>query len=73
MEKTVIEQVKVSPRIGLLNHYVHRVKRVAISSIDPVFSVDNELEGFNVKVEGPPRHMSYLNRLIASDTNLKVS
>lgn len=71
MENTIIEQMRVTPRIGLLNKYVQKVKKVAISSIHPVYA-DNELQAFNICIEGPPRHMSYFNRLIA-DANLKVS
>ncbi len=71
MENTIVEQMRVSPKIGLLNKYVQKVKKVAISSIHPVYA-DNELQAFNICIEGPPRHMSYFNRLIA-DANLKVS
>jgi hypothetical protein len=45
---------------------------VAISSIDPVYAANHEIEAFNIRVEGPPRHMSYFNRLLAN-ANLKVS
>lgn len=72
MENTVIENLRVRPRIGLLNKYVQKVQKVAISSIDPIYT-GNELEAFNIRIEGPPRHMSYFNRLVAADANLKVS
>lgn len=71
METTVVEHLKIGPRIGLLNKYVQKAKRVAVSSIAPVYT-SNELTGFNVELEGPPRHMSYLQRLLFSDNNLKV-
>jgi hypothetical protein len=71
-EHYVTENLRVSPKIGLLNKYVQKVKKVAISSIDPIYADNNEIRGFNIRVEGPPRHMSYFNRLLA-DANLKVS
>ncbi len=71
METTVIEHLRVKPNIGLLNEYVRKVREVAISSIDPVFAGD-ELEAFSIRVEGPPRHMSYFNRLIKA-ADFKVS
>ena len=71
-EHFVTEHLRVTPKIGLLNKYVQKVKKVAISSIDPVYAANHEIEAFNIRVEGPPRHMSYFNRLIA-DANLKVS
>ena len=45
---------------------------MAINSIDPIYTESNQLQGFNVRMEGPARHMSYLQRLL-SDANLKVS
>jgi hypothetical protein len=71
-EHFVTEHLRVSPQIGLLNKYVQKVKKVAISAIDPVYADNHEIQAFNIRVEGPPRHMSYFNRLIA-DANLKVS
>jgi hypothetical protein len=71
-EHFVIEHLRVTPKIGLLNKYVQKVKKVAISSIDPVYAANHEIEAFNIRVEGPPRHMSYFNRLLAN-ANLKVS
>lgn len=71
-ESLVTESLRVTPRIGLLNKYVQKVKKVAISAIDPIYADNNEIRGFNVRVEGPPRHMSYLHRLLA-DANMKVS
>jgi hypothetical protein len=68
----VTEHLRVSPKIGLLNKYVQKVKKVAISSIDPVYADNHEIAAFNIRVEGPPRQMSYFNRLIA-DANLRVS
>ena len=74
MENTVTEHLRVSPRIGLLNKYVHKVKKVAISSIHPVYAdaEGRELQAFNIAVEGPAKYLSYFNRLI-DDANLKVS
>ena len=71
METTITEELRVTPRIGLLNKYVQKAKKVAINSINPVYA-DNELQAFNISIEGSPRHVSYFNRLIA-DANLKVS
>jgi hypothetical protein len=70
-EHFVTEHLRVSPKIGLLNKYIQKVKKVAISAIDPVYEDNHEIKAFNIRVEGPPRHMSYFNRLIA-DANLKV-
>ncbi len=67
----VTEHLRVSPKIGLLNKYVQKVQKVAISAIDPIYAENHEIQAFNIRVEGPPRHMSYFNRLIA-DANLKV-
>lgn len=71
-ELLVTESLRVTHKIGLLNKYVQKAKKVAINSIDPIYTDNNEIRGFNVRLEGPPRHMSYLNRLLA-DANLKVS
>lgn len=73
VEHLITEHVRVSPKIRLLNKYVQRVQKVAISSIHPVYSANNELAAFNIAVEGTPRHMSYFKRLIDSDINLRVS
>jgi hypothetical protein len=70
-ENLVTELFQVSPRIGLLNKYVQRVKKVAINSIDPIYADDNVLAGFHVRMEGPARQMRYLTRLL-SDGELKV-
>lgn len=71
-ELLVTENLRVTHKIGLLNKYVQKAKKVAINAIDPIYADNNEIQGFNVRLEGPPRHMSYLNRLL-SDANLKVS
>lgn len=73
VEHLITEHVRVSPKIRLLNKYVQRVQKVAISSINPIYSANNELSAFSVAVEGTPKHMSYFKRLIASDVNLRVS
>jgi hypothetical protein len=70
-ELLVTENLQVTPKIGLLNKYVQKAKKVAINSIDPIYADNNEIRGFNVRIEGPARHMSYLNRLL-TDANLKV-
>lgn len=71
MEPTVIEQLRVRPRIKDLNRYAQKVNKVAISEIHPIYA-DNELQAFNICIEGPPKHVSYFNRLIAK-ADLKVS
>ncbi len=72
LEPVITESMRVTPQIGLLNKYVQKVKKVAISAIDPIYSETHQLRGFNVQIEGPAKHMSYLARLL-SDANLKVS
>lgn len=75
MERTVTDQVKVEPRkIGLLNKYLNKVKRVAVHAIDPVYGVvDGQvIEAFKLSLEGPPKHLSYFHRLL-DDANLKIS
>jgi hypothetical protein len=71
-ESLVTESLRVTHQIGLLNKYVQKAKKVAINSIDPIYADDKQIQGFNVRLEGPPRHMSYLNRLLLA-ANLKVS
>lgn len=70
-ESLVTESLRVTAKIGLLNKYVQKAKKVAINSIDPIYADNNEIRGFNVRVEGPAKHMSYLNRLLSA-ANLKV-
>lgn len=70
-ENLVTELFQVSPKIGLLNKYVQKVQRVAISSMDPIYGANQEIQGFNIRVEGSPKHMSYFQRLL-NDGNLKV-
>ena len=71
-EPVVTESMRVSPKIGLFNKYVQKVKKVAISAIDPIYTDNRQLQGFTVKVEGPARQMSYLARLLL-EADLKVS
>jgi hypothetical protein len=75
MEMTMSESFRVMPAIGRLNKYLQRAKKVALSSIDPVYQEiqgqDARLEGFNIKVEGPARYLSYFSRLI-DEGNLKL-
>lgn len=71
-EYLVTENMRVTPKIGLVNQYLQKVKKVAISSINPIYADNNEIQAFNIQVEGPPRHMSYFTRLLL-DANLKVS
>lgn len=73
VEHLITEHVQVSPKIRLLNKYVQRVQKVAISAINPIYSANNELSAFSIAVEGTPKHMSYFKRLIDSDINLRVS
>lgn len=73
VEHLITEHVRVSPKIRLLNKYVQRVQKVAISAISPIYSDNNELSAFSIAVEGTPKHMSYFKRLIDSDINLRVS
>lgn len=72
MEPTVVEQLRVRPRIKDLNRYAQKVNQIAISSIHPIYADNNELQAFNICIEGPQRHVSYFNRLIAK-ADLKVS
>lgn len=72
VEHLIMDQVHVSPKIRLLNKYVQKAQKVAISSINPIYT-NNELAAFSVEVEGTPKHMSYFKRLIASDASLRVS
>lgn len=71
-EHFITASLRVTPKIGLLNQYVQKVQKVAISAIDPVYADNHRLQAFNIRVEGPPRQMSYFYRLL-SDANLKVS
>ena len=74
MENFVTAQLRVSPRIRLLNKYIQKAKKVAINSIQPTIYVDangQQVSALNISVEGPAQHLSYLKRLI-DDANLKV-
>lgn len=77
MEMTMSQNYRVMPAIGRLNKYLQRAQKVALSSIDPVYFNAEEgtapkLQGFNIKVEGPARYLSYFHRLI-DEANLKIS
>ncbi|MBY0451094.1 MAG: hypothetical protein K2X01_10770 [Cyanobacteria bacterium] len=70
-----VENFRVVPSVRLLNKYVQRAKKVAISSINPFFFEDSDghtQRGLNIRVEGPASHISYFNRLI-DQANLKIS
>ena len=67
--------IRVLPSIRLLNKYVNRFKRVAISSILPELYADEEGKAFptlNIQVEGPARHVRHFNRLL-DEAKLKIS
>lgn len=69
------ENFRVIPQIRLLNKYVQRAKKIAISSINPVTlhnAQGSTVNALNIRVEGPPKHISYFHRLI-SEANLKIS
>jgi hypothetical protein len=80
MEKTTTAQVKVAPRnIGLLNQCLQKARRVAVRSIDPIYmpnsipeNDEHVIEALNLSLEGPPRHLSYIFRLL-DDAGLKIS
>ena len=72
MERTVVEHLRVRPRIKDLNKFAQKVNNVAICSINPIYTANNQLEAFNICIEGPPGHVSYFHRLIAG-ADLKVS
>lgn len=71
------ENLRVVPAISRLNKYLQRAKKVAISSINPVYfgqedDGQRKLQAFNIRVEGPAKHVSYFHRLI-DEANLKIS
>ncbi|MBY0402322.1 MAG: hypothetical protein K2X66_00345 [Cyanobacteria bacterium] len=77
MDINLSEDLRVIPAIGRLNKYLQRAKKVAISSINPVYFGDEDdgnrrLHAFNIRVEGPAKHVSYFHRLI-DEANLKIS
>ena len=76
MEHTLSDNVKVIPDITLLNKYVRKAQKVAISAINPVYFTQPDgppkLHAFSVKVEGPAKHLNYFHRLI-DEANLKIS
>jgi hypothetical protein len=74
MENTVTDKVRVAPNIRLVNKYLRKAKNVAVSSLHPVYGATDPgvLEAFNLSLEGPPQHISYLHRLL-SEANLKIS
>lgn len=74
MERHMTDIVKVSPDIRKVNSYLRRAKQVAVSSIHPVYAGeegDKVLSGFNLNLEGPAKHISYLNRLL-DEAHLKL-
>ncbi len=70
------ENFRVVAEIRLLNKYVKRAKKVAISAINPILMdserAGNPVRALNIWVEGPPHHIRYFNRLI-DEANLKIS
>lgn len=63
----------VQPNIGMLNRIAQQAKKVAITSVSPVFdgytpSTDEHpcqtLQALRIQVEGPSQHMAYFNKLI---------
>jgi hypothetical protein len=71
-DAVISELFRISPRISLLNQYMRKVQNVSISRMDPIYSATRQLEGFNIRAEGPSKQMQYLQRLL-KDANLKVS
>tara|TARA_B100000287_G_C20471016_1_gene717234 strand:- start:399 stop:641 length:243 start_codon:yes stop_codon:yes gene_type:complete len=68
------ENFQVLAEIRLLNKYVQRVKKIAISAISPVYSANasgEAVRALNIRVEGPKKHISYFHRLI-DEANLKI-
>ena len=74
MEKNVVTRFRVNKDIGQLNQYISKVKQVAVQSIHPVFDEEDrkQLQGFYLNLEGPPKYISHLSRIL-SDANLKIS
>lgn len=74
--ETMTETLRVIPEIGRLNKYLQRAKKVAISSINPIYlgpaNGERRLQAFNIRVEGPAKHLSYFHRMI-DEANLKIS
>ncbi len=70
------ETLQVAPAIGRLNKYLQRAKKVAISSINPIYlgheDGERRLQAFNIRVEGPAKHVGYFRRMI-DQANLKIS
>jgi hypothetical protein len=58
------QEFTVSPEIKQVTHYLNKAKRVAVQSIQPVFSDDLQVKGLNIRVEGPAKHLSYFGQLI---------
>ncbi len=73
MTSFVTTSVKVSPDIAKVNVALNKAKQVAVQSMRPIYTgVDRDvLEAFNLSVEGPEKHVSYLRRLL-QDANLKI-
>jgi hypothetical protein len=66
MLELVTEEFTVSPEIKQVTHYLNKAKKVALQSIQPVFSDDLQIKGLNITVEGPEKHMSYFGQLLKS-------
>ena len=62
----------VQPNIGMLNKIAQQAKKVAITSVSPVFEgytpgtehPCQTLQALRIQVEGPSQHMAYFNKLI---------
>lgn len=74
MENNVVTRFRVKKDIGQLNQYISKVKQVAVQSMQPVFDEEDRktLQGFTLNLEGPPKYVNYLSRLLG-DANLKIS
>ena len=62
----------VQPNIGMLNRIAQQAKKVAITSVSPVFDSAPEhpcqtLQALRIQVEGPSQHMAYFDKLIAKN------
>lgn len=75
MERMITDQVRVEPDIAAINRLLNRAQQVAVSEMSPLYTREEGkkvLSAFQLKLEGPPTHISNFLRLIAN-ANLKIS
>ncbi len=69
------ENFRVVAEVRLLNKYVQRAKKVAISAINPIIMEEgmtgSPVRALNIWVEGPSKHIRYFKRLI-DEANLEI-